>query len=352
MSNLQAALDLAARGCRVFPLLRSQKKPAIRRWPQFATTDTKTIERWWNRWPDANVGVHTAGLLVIDVDGPTGHATLERLRGAYPLPRTLTIVSGNREEAHHYQLIYRLPSGVRALNKPLDKYPGFHDCDKIDIKSARGQVVGPGSTHPTGGVYRWEQEPTDVYEEAAEAPEWAVRALCRPEEAHWSCGGGRDRRGARERQEEAPDSDEVLLSVLRARWPVVRPGQRSNLMTGAVGWLFSKRLPHDRVVRVATAWLEGYKRVFATPYNHALRDLYALVHRTARNLHKGVWSSPRKTDRELRVIGGLRLRIWPATHTPVSSAAGPGCRTSRCTRRCSPSPAREWHSPRGEPTPF
>ncbi|MBY0514617.1 MAG: bifunctional DNA primase/polymerase [Gemmataceae bacterium] len=291
MSNLQAALDLAARGCRVFPIHRAGKKPPLRGWPRLATADAAAVERWWGRWPDANVGIHTAGLLVFDVDGPVGHADLERLRGAYPLPPTLTIVSGNLGESHHYQLLYRLPPGVRALNKPLDQYPGFRDCDKIDIKSTRGQVVGPGSIHPTGGVYRWEREPADVYREAAEAPEWAVRALCRPEETVRS-RGDRDRSGVPERPEESPDGDDALLSVLRARWPVVRPGQRSCLMAGVVGWLFGKRLPPGRVVRVATAWLEGFQGVFATLYDRALRDLYALVHRTARNQDKGVFRPP------------------------------------------------------------
>ncbi len=35
-----------------------------------ATTDTEQIRTWWDRWPDANIGIAPApsGLVVIDVD--------------------------------------------------------------------------------------------------------------------------------------------------------------------------------------------------------------------------------------------------------------------------------------------
>ena len=35
-----------------------------------ATTDAGQIEAWWTARPDANIGMPTAGLLVVDVDGP------------------------------------------------------------------------------------------------------------------------------------------------------------------------------------------------------------------------------------------------------------------------------------------
>jgi hypothetical protein len=37
--------------------------------------------------------------------------------------------------------------------------------------------------------------------------------------------------------------------------------------------------------------------------------------------------------------------------TPEMSVVGRGCRTPRCTRRCSPARARAWRSPRDEPAP-
>src|SRR5262249_22814115 len=153
---------------------RGTKKPAIRRWPDLATTDPEWVGKWWTRWPDANVGIHTRGLLVLDIDGPLGQQNLLRLQQQHPVPATLTIISGNLDEPDHHQRRCRLPPVRRARNKPLDRCAGYADFDKIDVKSTRGQVVGPGSVHATGGTYRWEAEPGDVYEQATKAPKWAV----------------------------------------------------------------------------------------------------------------------------------------------------------------------------------
>src|SRR4051794_20200575 len=70
VSLLDHALALAAKGCPVFPLELASKKPLIRGWPGLATNDADLIRAWWARWPDANVGIHCRGLLVVDVDGP------------------------------------------------------------------------------------------------------------------------------------------------------------------------------------------------------------------------------------------------------------------------------------------
>ena len=81
---LAAALAYAARGWPVFPLKPRDKVPAIPKTEggsgfYDATTDPAVIRRWWERWPDANVGLATgaaAGFVVLDVDGPEGEASL------------------------------------------------------------------------------------------------------------------------------------------------------------------------------------------------------------------------------------------------------------------------------------
>jgi bifunctional DNA primase/polymerase-like protein len=162
MSTLQAALDLAAKGCHVFPIIG--KKPGITRWQWQATTDADKIRSWWSqpRFRDASISIHPLGLLVLDIDGPLGEANLQKLRERYPVPPTLKVISGNTAEPSHYQFFYRLPDGYRAIPRPLDSVPCFRSSDKIDIKGSGGQVVGPGSIHKTGGVYRWEREPTNI----------------------------------------------------------------------------------------------------------------------------------------------------------------------------------------------
>jgi len=101
MTNLHAALELAEQGFYVFPVWgvtpdgkcacgrehgkhlaggKPGKRPAIRNWPRAASIDPQTIQRWWARHPHANIGIHSRGLVAIDIDGPEGHRSLQRLQ--------------------------------------------------------------------------------------------------------------------------------------------------------------------------------------------------------------------------------------------------------------------------------
>ena len=74
---LKAALAYAKRGVPVFPCEPGAKKPLTCNGHWDATTDPRAIERWWKRWPTANVGVPTgkkSGLVVLDVDLGAGAA--------------------------------------------------------------------------------------------------------------------------------------------------------------------------------------------------------------------------------------------------------------------------------------
>jgi hypothetical protein len=66
---LQAALRDAELGYSVFPCKPGEKVPLTQHGCKDATTDPERIERWWTQWPDANIGLATDGLLVVDVDG-------------------------------------------------------------------------------------------------------------------------------------------------------------------------------------------------------------------------------------------------------------------------------------------
>jgi hypothetical protein len=65
-----------------------------------ATTDPRTIERWWARWPWANIGIATGqasgGLIVLDPDRAEGLAELNALTEKHgKLPQTLVSQTGN-----------------------------------------------------------------------------------------------------------------------------------------------------------------------------------------------------------------------------------------------------------------
>lgn len=131
MTILEAALAWAARGFRVFPILPGDKvPPKDMRWKEEATTDPAKIRAWWAFDPRYNYGVAAGeGALILDVDaGKNGYAALLDL----DIPETLTVKTPGGGE-HRYYL------GPNVANSVDRIAPG------LDIRSAGGYVVGPGS---------------------------------------------------------------------------------------------------------------------------------------------------------------------------------------------------------------
>lgn len=65
------ASRLAGVGVPVFPCVPGAKRPLTEHGFHDATTDPSQAERWWGRYPDANIGLPTgqaSGLVVVDVD--------------------------------------------------------------------------------------------------------------------------------------------------------------------------------------------------------------------------------------------------------------------------------------------
>jgi DNA-binding MarR family transcriptional regulator len=145
--RLRAALEYAERGWPVFPLAGKVPFKGTRGFHD-ATTDQSRITAWFNRWPDANLGIRTgkaSGLLVIDID-EGGSDTLERLEREFgKLPQTLSVTTG-RGFRHLY---FRYPSeaGVEIRNSVRDLGKGF------DVRGEGGYVVAPPSH--TEGPYVW-----------------------------------------------------------------------------------------------------------------------------------------------------------------------------------------------------
>lgn len=139
-----AALRYAQQGWFVFPLKPREKQPLSQRGFQDATTDAKTIGGWWQRWPDANIGLWPgpSKLFVVDIDGPIGEQTASAL-GLLAEP-TLTCVTGRKDGGRH---LYFHGPGFPVSN--VDLGPG------LDIRSHGGYVVVPPSIHPSGAPYTW-----------------------------------------------------------------------------------------------------------------------------------------------------------------------------------------------------
>ena len=172
MSGLgDAALDLAARGFAVFPCRPGANRPAVRGWPDRATTDPAVLSGWWGRWPDANIGHCTGrtGVVVVDLDrdgdkdGVASWRALQRAHG--PVPDTLAVVSPRQEGGVH---LYFTAPGFYVKSTGSVLAPG------VDVRGTRGQAVLPPSRRPEG-AYRWANPDTPI----ARMPRW-LAALLRP----------------------------------------------------------------------------------------------------------------------------------------------------------------------------
>lgn len=162
MAKVDAALALAARGFKVFPVAAGAKAPPlIAAWPAVAGTSAQMIHaQWIGPCADANIGIHCAGLLVLDVDVKNGgDATFAVLEDMLPATLTTRTPSGGRH------LFFRLPEGHPGVANSVGKLgPG------LDVRSTNGYVVAPGSTVPAGD-YTF----VDATAPIAAAPDWLVQ---------------------------------------------------------------------------------------------------------------------------------------------------------------------------------
>jgi hypothetical protein len=163
---LHAALSYAARGIPVYPVHwprltpggaglacscprgpscdRPAKHPLVRHGVNDATTSPAQLERWWSRWPHANLGLATGEVFdALDVDGPAGLAALHQLAQTVDLrlPGPLVATGGGGWHA------WFRPTGLG--NRPP------RGLAHVDWRGRGGAVLAPPSRHVSGGTYRW-----------------------------------------------------------------------------------------------------------------------------------------------------------------------------------------------------
>ena len=149
-------------GDKVFPCSRNKKSPLTKNGFKDASSDEQTINAWWDKHPDANIGLPTGktnNLVVVDVDVKNdvgGMASLKQLQdecGEFDT-RVVHTPSGG---LHFY---FNYPDGVDAIKNRTNMMPG------IDIRADGGYVIAPGSS-----VYGNYYEFDDVDKEIAELPQ-------------------------------------------------------------------------------------------------------------------------------------------------------------------------------------
>lgn len=161
--SLDVALDLAARGYPVFPLRPGAKIPYRGSHGCLdATTDAATIMAWWKARPHANIGLATAGLLVVDID-PEGVEWLSEHEDQLPAcPRARTPRGGTH-------LVMRQPEG-RAWTIGSNQI-----APAVDHRGDRGYIVVAPST-VDGRAYLW-VTPLPMRERLPVVPDWLAVIL-------------------------------------------------------------------------------------------------------------------------------------------------------------------------------
>lgn len=184
---LTAALRYAELGYPVFPCVPGGKAPLTPRGFHDATTDPEQIEPWWTRHPDANIGLPTTGLLVLDLDG-SGNCWPSDPDQAADLANAGAIALTPRGGRHY---LFRRPKGKAWKCSAGRLAPG------VDVRTDGGYLVVPPS-RTTPGDYRWALglELDQSVDRLPEPPAWLVEALDRLTDLPACCGGSLRQAGA------------------------------------------------------------------------------------------------------------------------------------------------------------
>lgn len=154
----KAAMEYSRMGYAVLPLMPRGKTPLTRTGLKEASADPAVVRGWWERWPDANIGLATGminSLLVIDLDvdddrGINGFESLRAWQREHGrLPDTWLSITGRGGYHMFYHCTERHRNRVGVI-------------EGVDIRAEGGYVVAPPSVHPNGNTYVWEQSPDDT----------------------------------------------------------------------------------------------------------------------------------------------------------------------------------------------
>lgn len=183
---LEAALQYAGRGWRVFPVPHDCAKRSLlaaefadrRKWGQ--TCDPAEIERIWlriRRTRGANIGVacgEQSGIFDVEADTKEGHdvdglANLERAQAVMG-PLTPTLMAELPSGSVHR--IYRHPGHKVCSRNGKFYLPTGEHLPGIDVKGDGGMFVAPPSVR-NGVAYRWVNDLP-----IADAPFWLIDIVC------------------------------------------------------------------------------------------------------------------------------------------------------------------------------
>jgi len=219
----EAAIRFAEQGARVFPVAPKQKTPLTSNGFKGASNDLKTIESWWRKWPDANIGIATgadSGVWVLDIDGAEGEASLKALEQKHgSISQTVEVISGGGGR----HLYFKMPDGydIRSSASTVG--------DKIDVRGTGGYIIAPPSIHPSGRSYEWSVDSADDF---IDAPDWLLKLVVQ--------------RPSYKRAQSQADWKKLLQGVSE--------GSRNQSAARLAGKLFRHRLDSEFVLYLLASW--------------------------------------------------------------------------------------------------
>lgn len=187
MTNLDHALAYAALGFRVFPLHTpgadgrcschkdcgrdNGKHPRTMDGLKSASDNADQIRKWWELWPDANIGILTgreSGIFVVDVD--PRHGGSETLKELLEKHGQLTEKVYATTGGGGWHIFFKHPD-VYVKSRANGLGQG------VDVKGEGGYVVTAPSLHASGKQYEWRVS----FEQIPSAPRWLLSLLSTPE---------------------------------------------------------------------------------------------------------------------------------------------------------------------------
>jgi len=180
---LEAALEYVRRGWPVFPLYTVTdqgcscgdpkcsspgKHPRTANGHKEAANDENLIRKWWEKYPDANIGIRTgeaSGSVVLDIDpGHKGDESLACLEQKHdPLPKTVEQKTGGGGR----HKLFKYP-GVKVTSR-VGLAPG------LDIRADGAYIVAAPSVHESGDEYEWVHSP--IENSLAPMPSWLLELV-------------------------------------------------------------------------------------------------------------------------------------------------------------------------------
>ena len=256
-SNLEYALHYASLGWGVFPAHTIKdgacscgntgctspgKHPRTKNGLKDATTDKRTIMKWWNLHQDSNIAIRTgvdSGIVALDIDTKSnGFESLEALVNTVgDLPDTLTAITGGK--GNH--ICFTHPGGTMKTRANV--------LEGIDFRGDGGYIIAPPSLHVSGNTYHW----LDLNKPLVAPPTWLVEMI-----------NGQQTTLDTNRVIPEGSRNSALMSFAGKKWSegISKPALRTCLLEENA-LKCSPPLPHDEVMRIVesvSSYKPGHKK--------------------------------------------------------------------------------------------